>query len=80
MSSYMLLRNPDHAWYPDKPLAAFVTVLWLVGVVGVSFWSVNKRDIGWCGPLTGGGHASYWAARGSPAILTSGYEAVFTRK
>lgn len=39
-------RNPDYAQYLDRPLAAVVTVLWLVGVAGFAIWTVNRRDVG----------------------------------
>lgn len=39
-------RNPDYAQYLDKPLAAVVTAMWLVGVTGAAIWQVNRRDVG----------------------------------
>lgn len=36
----------DYASYLDRPLAAVVSVAWLIGVTGFAIWSVNRRDVG----------------------------------
>lgn len=38
-------RNPDYAQYLDRPLAAVVTALWLIGITGLAIWTVQRRDV-----------------------------------
>lgn len=38
--------SPDYAQYLDRPLAAAVTIAWVILVAGLAIWNVNRRDVG----------------------------------
>ena len=38
--------SPDYAQYLDRPWAALVAAVWLIGLAGFAIWNVNRRDVG----------------------------------
>lgn len=38
--------SPDYPQYLDRPLAALVAAVWLVGLTGLAIWNLNRRDVG----------------------------------
>lgn len=38
--------HEEYAQYLDRPLAAVVTIVWVILIAGLAIWNLNRRDVG----------------------------------